>query len=169
MTAVRTLYPTTLVSSGQLLLLRVAPRYALLINLSIRRIPLQLWQIALTPTLALNSFAATTPAHWRVDYWDGIGSGWCEWGRRPLACAGRRSACLTFWAMLGQPTRTAGRSLVSSEPTASAAASADYPVANPPQQKQGADQEENEGVVLSIGGAEPTGVFARSFGPDWLE
>jgi hypothetical protein len=24
----------------------------------------------LTPTLALTSFAATTPAHWRVDYWD---------------------------------------------------------------------------------------------------
>src|ERR1700688_2696360 len=24
----------------------------------------------LTPTLALTSFAATTPAHWRVEYWD---------------------------------------------------------------------------------------------------
>jgi hypothetical protein len=24
----------------------------------------------LTPTLALTSFAATTPKHWRVDYWD---------------------------------------------------------------------------------------------------
>ena len=24
----------------------------------------------LTPTLALTSFAATTPEHWRVDYWD---------------------------------------------------------------------------------------------------
>lgn len=24
----------------------------------------------LTPTLALTSFAATTPAHWRIDYWD---------------------------------------------------------------------------------------------------
>src|SRR6476659_10598720 len=24
----------------------------------------------LTPTLALTSFAATTPAHWKVEYWD---------------------------------------------------------------------------------------------------
>ena len=24
----------------------------------------------LTPTLALTSFAATTPPHWRVEYWD---------------------------------------------------------------------------------------------------
>lgn len=48
-----------------------APRYALLINPFYRKDPnASFGKHVLTPTLALTSFAATTPLHWRVEYWD---------------------------------------------------------------------------------------------------
>jgi len=49
----------------------VEPRYALLINPFYAKDPNASYgKHVLTPTLALTSFAATTPAHWRVAYWD---------------------------------------------------------------------------------------------------
>jgi radical SAM superfamily enzyme YgiQ (UPF0313 family) len=49
----------------------VTPRYALLINPFYRKDPsASFGKHVLTPTLALTSFAATTPPHWRVEYWD---------------------------------------------------------------------------------------------------
>jgi len=46
-------------------------RYALLINpFYPKDANASFGKHVLTPTLALTSFAATTPAHWRVDYWD---------------------------------------------------------------------------------------------------
>lgn len=49
----------------------VARRYALLINPFYRKDPTASFgKHVLTPTLALTSFAATTPEHWRVRYWD---------------------------------------------------------------------------------------------------
>jgi radical SAM superfamily enzyme YgiQ (UPF0313 family) len=46
-------------------------RYALLINPFYPKDPnASFGKHALTPTLALTSFAATTPSHWRLDYWD---------------------------------------------------------------------------------------------------
>src|SRR6516164_3571403 len=49
----------------------VQPRYALLINPFYPKDPhASFGKHVLTPTLALTSFAATTPAHWRVEYWD---------------------------------------------------------------------------------------------------
>lgn len=46
-------------------------RYALLINPFYPKDPnASFGKHVLTPTLALTSFAATTPAHWRVQYWD---------------------------------------------------------------------------------------------------
>ena len=49
----------------------VEPRYALLINPFYAKDPhASFGKHVLTPTLALTSFAATTPASWRVDYWD---------------------------------------------------------------------------------------------------
>src|ERR1700752_4617382 len=45
-------------------------RYALLINPFYPKDPnASFGKHVLTPTLALTSFAATTPAHWRVGYW----------------------------------------------------------------------------------------------------
>src|ERR1051326_300889 len=50
---------------------RVESRYALLINPFYPKDPhASFGKHVLTPTLALTSFAATTPAHWRVRYWD---------------------------------------------------------------------------------------------------
>ena len=53
---------------------RAAPvegRYALLINpFYPKDAHASFGKHVLTPTLALTSFAATTPAHWRVEYWD---------------------------------------------------------------------------------------------------
>ena len=47
------------------------PRYALLINPFYPKDPhASFGKHVLTPTLALTSFAATTPASWRMDYWD---------------------------------------------------------------------------------------------------
>lgn len=47
------------------------PRYALLINPFYAKDPNSSFgKHVLTPTLALTSFAAATPAHWRVEYWD---------------------------------------------------------------------------------------------------
>jgi radical SAM superfamily enzyme YgiQ (UPF0313 family) len=47
------------------------PRYALLINPFYPKDPhASFGKHVLTPTLALTSFAATTPDHWRVEYWD---------------------------------------------------------------------------------------------------
>src|ERR1700758_2504997 len=47
------------------------PRYALLINPFYAKDPNSSFgKHVLTPTLALTSFAATTPQHWRVEYWD---------------------------------------------------------------------------------------------------
>jgi radical SAM superfamily enzyme YgiQ (UPF0313 family) len=47
------------------------PRYALLINPFYPKDPhASFGKHVLTPTLALTSFAATTPAHWRIEYWD---------------------------------------------------------------------------------------------------
>jgi radical SAM superfamily enzyme YgiQ (UPF0313 family) len=49
----------------------VDPRYALLINpFYAKDANASFGKHVLTPTLALTSFAAITPAHWRVDYWD---------------------------------------------------------------------------------------------------
>jgi radical SAM superfamily enzyme YgiQ (UPF0313 family) len=47
------------------------PRYALLINPFYRKdANASFGKHVLTPTLSLTSFAATTPPHWRVNYWD---------------------------------------------------------------------------------------------------
>jgi radical SAM superfamily enzyme YgiQ (UPF0313 family) len=49
----------------------VEPRYALLINpFYPKDANASFGKHVLTPTLALSSFAATTPADWRVEYWD---------------------------------------------------------------------------------------------------
>lgn len=49
----------------------VARRYALLINPFYPKDPhASFGKHVLTPTLALTSFAATTPSHWRIEYWD---------------------------------------------------------------------------------------------------
>jgi radical SAM superfamily enzyme YgiQ (UPF0313 family) len=49
----------------------VEPRYALLINPFYPKDPnASFGKHVLTPTLALTSFAATSPDHWRVKYWD---------------------------------------------------------------------------------------------------
>ena len=50
---------------------RVEPRFALLINpFYAKDANASFGKHVLTPTLALTSFAATTPKHWRVQYWD---------------------------------------------------------------------------------------------------
>jgi radical SAM superfamily enzyme YgiQ (UPF0313 family) len=49
----------------------VEPHYALLINpFYPKDANASFGKHVLTPTLALTSFAATTPSHWRVEYWD---------------------------------------------------------------------------------------------------
>jgi len=49
----------------------VEPCYALLINpFYPKDAHASFGKHVLTPTLALTSFAATTPAHWRIEYWD---------------------------------------------------------------------------------------------------
>jgi radical SAM superfamily enzyme YgiQ (UPF0313 family) len=49
----------------------IKPRYALLINPFYPKDPnASFGKHVLTPTLALTSFAATTPQHWTVRYWD---------------------------------------------------------------------------------------------------
>jgi radical SAM superfamily enzyme YgiQ (UPF0313 family) len=49
----------------------IQPRYALLINPFYPKDPIASFgKHVLTPTLALISFAATTPEHWEVQYWD---------------------------------------------------------------------------------------------------
>src|ERR1043166_5171706 len=49
----------------------IQPRYALLINPFYPKDPnASFGKHVLTPTLALTSFAATTPAHWQLRYWD---------------------------------------------------------------------------------------------------
>ena len=49
----------------------VRPRYALLINPFYAKDPnASFGKHVLTPTLALTSFAATTPEHWEIRYWD---------------------------------------------------------------------------------------------------
>ncbi len=49
----------------------VEPRYALLINPFYPKDPnASFGKHVLTPSLAMTSFAATTPDHWRVEYWD---------------------------------------------------------------------------------------------------
>src|ERR1700745_2935820 len=49
----------------------VRPRYALLLNPFYPKDPhASFGKHVLTPTLALTSFAAATPSHWRVEYWD---------------------------------------------------------------------------------------------------
>jgi len=49
----------------------IQPRYALLINpFYAKDANASFGKHVLTPTLALTSFAATTPAHWRLKYWD---------------------------------------------------------------------------------------------------
>ena len=49
----------------------IDPRYALLINPFYPKDPhASFGKHVLTPTLALTSFAAATPAHWKVRYWD---------------------------------------------------------------------------------------------------
>src|ERR1700692_4869069 len=51
--------------------LPIEPFYALLINPFYPKDPnASFGKHVLTPTLALTSFAATTPAHWRLQYWD---------------------------------------------------------------------------------------------------
>src|SRR5579863_230560 len=49
----------------------IQPRYALLINPFYPKDPhASFGKHVLTPTLALTSFAATTPEHWDIQYWD---------------------------------------------------------------------------------------------------
>src|SRR5437763_9603011 len=49
----------------------IDPRYALLINpFYAKDANASFGKHVLTPSLALTSFAATTPDHWRVEYWD---------------------------------------------------------------------------------------------------
>src|ERR1700680_3151123 len=49
----------------------IEPGYALLINpFYPKDANASFGKHVLTPTLALTSFAATTPQHWRVEYWD---------------------------------------------------------------------------------------------------
>src|SRR5258706_5259680 len=49
----------------------IQPRYALLINPFYPKDPnASFGKHVLTPTLALTSFAATTPEDWQVQYWD---------------------------------------------------------------------------------------------------
>src|SRR6202049_4403646 len=49
----------------------VEPHYALLINpFYYKDANASVGKHVLTPSLALTSFAATTPEHWRVEYWD---------------------------------------------------------------------------------------------------
>ena len=49
----------------------VEPHYALLINpFYPKDANASFGKHVLTPSLALTSFAATTPDHWRVEYWD---------------------------------------------------------------------------------------------------
>jgi len=49
----------------------IEPRYALLLNPFYPKDPnASFGKHVLTPTLALTSFAATTPSHWRIQYWD---------------------------------------------------------------------------------------------------
>src|SRR6202162_3026310 len=49
----------------------VEPHYALLINpFYPKDANASFGKHVLTPTLALTSFAATSPEHWRVEYWD---------------------------------------------------------------------------------------------------
>ncbi|HEX4786067.1 MAG TPA: radical SAM protein, partial [Candidatus Sulfotelmatobacter sp.] len=49
----------------------IEPHYALLINpFYPKDANASFGKHVLTPTLALTSFAATTPQHWRVEYWD---------------------------------------------------------------------------------------------------
>jgi radical SAM superfamily enzyme YgiQ (UPF0313 family) len=64
MTAAPVLDPVELAGS-------VDPRYALLINpFYPKDAHASFGKHVLTPSLALTSFAATTPEHWRVEYWD---------------------------------------------------------------------------------------------------
>jgi radical SAM superfamily enzyme YgiQ (UPF0313 family) len=50
---------------------QIEPRYALLINpFYPKDAHASFGKHVLTPTLALTSFAATTPDHWKVEYWD---------------------------------------------------------------------------------------------------
>jgi hypothetical protein len=64
MTAAPVLDPVELAGS-------VDPRYALLINpFYPKDANASFGKHVLTPSLALTSFAATTPEHWRVEYWD---------------------------------------------------------------------------------------------------
>src|SRR5215813_8169235 len=49
----------------------IQPRYALLVNPFYAKDPnASFGKHVLTPTLALTSFAATTPEHWKLQYWD---------------------------------------------------------------------------------------------------
>ena len=49
----------------------ITPHYALLLNPFYPKDPhASFGKHVLTPTLALTSFAATTPEHWRLEYWD---------------------------------------------------------------------------------------------------
>src|SRR5215467_6235540 len=49
----------------------IEPQYVLLINPFYPKDPnASFGKHVLTPSLALTSLAATTPAHWRVEYWD---------------------------------------------------------------------------------------------------
>src|SRR5258705_13534389 len=64
MTCPPLLDPTTLAGPVQ-------PLYALLINPFYPKDPnASFGKHVLTPTLALTSFAATTPEHWELTYWD---------------------------------------------------------------------------------------------------
>src|SRR6202008_819033 len=49
----------------------VEPRYCLMINpFYAKDANASFGKHVLTPSLAMTSFAATTPAHWRLEYWD---------------------------------------------------------------------------------------------------
>jgi hypothetical protein len=62
----------------------VEPRYALLINPFYAKDPnASFGKHVLTPSLAMTSFAATTPGNWRVEYWD---ENLLQGGRHAIRC-----------------------------------------------------------------------------------
>ena len=78
----------------------IQPRYALLINPFYPKDPhANLAKHVLTPTLALTSFAAATPAHWQVRYWDeNLLDGRPPFAPMPEVVGIRAAEARSYWA-----------------------------------------------------------------------